>query len=370
MNILILNWKDITHPQKGGAEIIAHFFAERLAKDGHRVTFFCQQYPNCKAKETIDGVHIVRSGNKLTMFFHAFRHYISLKTKPDIVLEMINTIGWQTPLYVPKQKRVAYLNQLAKEVWRYEFPFPVAVIGYVFEYLQYITYKTTRFLCYSNSTKVDLISYGIPRNNIQVFPLGLDHAKYYPKGKKSVRPLFVFVARLVKMKQANLCIKAIHKLYRKYPDLKLVISGNGPEESSLKSLVTKLHLDQNVDFLSKNNFHIRSNVDDPKVDYMRKAWALLLPSIKEGWGMVVTEAAACGTPAIVSNVTGLTDSVKHNESGIIIKKCTVEQIAASIKKLLDDKKLRNNLSKGAIRWAEQYNWDSSYSTFSKLLLSK
>lgn len=368
MNILILNWKDITHPQKGGAEVIAHFFAERLVKDHHQVTFLCQKYSDCKINETIDGVNIVRKGNKLTMFFYAFIYYTSLKTKPDVVLEMINTIGWQTPLYVPKKKRVAYLNQLAKEVWWYEFPLPIAILGYLFERLQYAIYKSTKFLCYSNSTRDDLISYGIPKKNVHIFPLGLDHKKYFPKGNKSLKPLFVFVARLVKMKQADLCIKAVHKLHNKYPNLKLVISGNGPEENNLKSLVTSLKLEKNVEFLSKNNFHIRSNRNDPKVEYMRKAWALLLPSIKEGWGMVVTEAAACGTPAIVSNVSGLKDSVKNNESGIIIKQCTVDQIAAAMEKIASNKKLRTDLSKGALHWAERYNWQRSYSAFSKLLL--
>src|SRR5579859_7583831 len=101
MNILILNWKDIKNPEVGGAEIIAFELARRLAKENHKVTFFTRKFANCLEEEVLDNVKIIRKGNKFNVYIYAFLYYISLKQKPDRVVEMINTVCWQTPLYVP-----------------------------------------------------------------------------------------------------------------------------------------------------------------------------------------------------------------------------------------------------------------------------
>ena len=368
MHILILNWKDIKNPAKGGAEVIAFEFASRLVKKGHKVTFFSRDFPGALKEEDINGVHVVRRGNMLTVYFEAFFYYKSLRIKPDRVIDMVNTICWQTPLYVPKDKRVFYVNQLAQEVFFYELPKPLSWIMYSLEWLEYITYKNTKALCYSKSTKNDLISFGIPEKNISIFPMGLDHSRYKPFGKKNENPLFVFVARLVHMKRADLCIKAIALLKKNYPTIKLAIIGNGPEENNLIDLTRKLHLENNVILVNKNNFFLSKKSHDIKIDYMRKSWALLLPSVKEGWGMVVTEAAACGTPAIVSDVTGLRDSVVANKTGIILSSNpTKESLAEAIEKMMD-KNIRESYSENAIVWSKNFDWDQSFKKFYQLIL--
>lgn len=370
MEILILNWKDIKNPDVGGAEIIAFEFARRLVKEGHKVTFFSRGFKNCLEDEKIDGVDIVRKGNKFSVYFHAYRFYKNSKKKPDIVIDMINTICWQTPLYIPKKKRIAYLNQLAKEVFLYEFPWPLSWISYVLERFEYKTYRNDRFICYSKSTKEDLISFGIPDKNIALFPLGLDHNRYSKGNKKSEKPLFIFVARLVKMKKAALCVEAMNKVIEKYPEAKMAIIGYGPEEKKVCSLIEKLNLNNNVFLVNKDNFFIDKNVKDVKVKLMKEAWALLLPSVKEGWGMVVTEAAACGTLSIVSNITGLKDSVINNETGIILSKNpSILELSNSIVKIIEDNNLRKKLEKGAIKWSNNFNWDKSYQEFKKIILN-
>lgn len=368
MDVLILNWKDIKNPHVGGAEVIAFEFARRLIQEGNTVTYFCRTFPNCLAEEIIDGIKIVRRGGTYTVFIHAYFYYKNLQQKPNKVIEMINTIGWQTPLYVPQEKRIAYLNQLAREVWFYEFPFPLSSLGFIFEQFQYISYSSTKFLCYSNSTKKDLISVGIKQKNISVFPLGLDHKRYQP-GKKSKIPLFVFVARLVRMKRADICIEATKTVLKKYPGTKLAIIGNGPDEDRLKRLVQKNSLEENVIFVDKNNFHIQKKSSDVKVAYMQQAWALVLPSVKEGWGMVVTEAAACGTPSIVSNVSGLRDSVIPERTGVILSKIPSEaEIEKAMRLLIEDNTFRKKISKEAITWSKKFNWEKSYTIFKKYVI--
>lgn len=370
MDILILNWKDVKNPEAGGAEIIAFEFARRLAKEGHNVTFFSRAFNGCLKEEIIDGVKIIRRGNKLSVYFRAFIYYKNLRKKPQRVIDMVNTICWQTPLYVGKKNRIAYVNQLAKEVLFYEFTWPLSFIVYFLERFEYFTYKDTKFICYSRSTKQDLASFGIKEENINTFPLGVDHVRYEKISKKSDVPLLVFVARLVKMKRAELCIRAMKTVIDKHPKATLYIFGNGPDERRLQELVVDGNLEKNVKFINKNNFFIDKNIKDLKVKIMQEAWALLLPSVKEGWGMVVTEAGACGTPAIVSNVTGLRDSVLDGKTGIILSKNPSENdLTRAIINLIEDQQLRENLSREAYQYSQEFNWDKSYKAFKKLVLT-
>lgn len=369
MKILILNWKDVKNPEVGGAEIIAFGFARRLVKDGHSITFFARKFKNCKSEEIIDGVKVVRRGGKLTVYLHAFFYYLSLRPKPDRVIDMVNTICWQTPLYVPYKKRFFYVNQLAKEVLFYEMAWPFSSIFYLIERLEYIFYSNTKTICYSKSTKEDLVSFGIKPSKISLFPMGLDHTRYKP-GSKSKDPLFVFVARLVRMKRADLCIKAFKFVIEKYPKAKLAIIGNGPDEKRLEELVKSEKLQDQVIFVNKNNFFIDKNKEDIKVKLIQEAWAHLLPSVKEGWGMVVTEAAACATPSIVSDVTGLRDSVLGGKTGLVLSSNpNPEELSNAIIEIIENKRMRERMSKESVKWSMNFNWDKSYGEFKRIILA-
>ena len=367
MDILILNWKDIKHPQTGGAEIIVYELAKRLVKDGHNVTWFCRSFPQATPEENIDGIRIIRRGNLVTMYLLAPIFYWSEKEKPDLVIDCSNTIYWQTPIWAWRSRKVAYLNQLAKEVFWYEYPPIVSHLGWLIERLQYLTYLNISFLCYANSTKQDLISTGIPAGNINVFPLGLDHSRYHP-GAKSSTPLFISVSRLVKMKRTDLAIRAIDIVRRSYPKVKLVIVGTGYDRSRLQKLRDNLHLESQVEFADENVWFFKKNNRDIKLKLMQQAWALIFPSVKEGWGMTVTECAACGTPAVVSDVTGLRDSVLNDKTGIILSSNpSSEEIAESMIKIIKDEKLRDAFYTNCLNWADKFDWDKSFSRFHKLI---
>lgn len=367
MNILILNWKDILHPQVGGAEIIVYELAKRLVKDGHQVTWFCRSFKGGQALETIDGFQVIRRGNLLTMYFYAVLFYWSKPFKPDLVIDVSNTIYWQTPLWAWGSKKAAYLNQLAQDVFYYEYPRIISRLGIFFEKLQYLTYHHTPFLCYAKSTKEDLVSVGIPRSNIQVFSLGIDHSRYYP-GKKSSTPLFICVNRLVRMKRTDLAIRAMAIVHPAFPKAKLVIIGTGYDRSRLEKLRDDLRLHSSVVFTDKNTWFFAKNPKDAKVKLMQQAWALVFPSVKEGWGMTVTECAACQTPAIVAGVSGLKDSVVRNLTGIILSpNPPPEEIADAMINLTKNSKYRDKLSKQAGVYAQKFSWDKSYREFANII---
>ena len=101
---------------------------------------------------------------------------------------------------------------------------------------------------------------------------------------------------------------------------------------------------------------------------MQQAWALVFPSVKEGWGMTVTECAACKTPAIVSGVSGLKDSVVNNQTGIILSSNPPpEEIANAMISLINNSKLRDKLSKQASLYSRKFSWDKSYKEFANII---
>lgn len=369
MNILILNWKDIKHPQVGGAEIIVYELARRLVKNKHDVTWLCRSFKGAKSKEDIEGIKIIRRGNLLSVYLHAPYYYYSLKDKPNLVIDMSNTIYWQTPLWVKYSKKLAYLNQLAQEVFDYEYSKPVAFFGKLIERLQYLTYKKIPFACYSKSTKEDLSKVGISSTDIHLFSLGLDHTRYV-LGEKSETPIFLCVSRLVRMKRTDLAIQAMKYVIQKYPEVKLYIVGYGYERKRLQELTKELGLEKSILFVDENILFFGKNIKDEKVKLMQKAWALIFPSVKEGWGMTVTECAACATPAIVSNVTGLRDSVVKNKTGIILSKNpSAKDISDAMMMIIENKSLRNDLGKNCIAWAKGFSWDKSFKEFQNIIES-
>lgn len=369
MDILILNWRDVKNPEGGGAEIILYELARRLVKKNNSVTWFCSSFKNSLKEEIQDGIKIVRSGNKYSVFFHAFQYYRKLKVKPDRVIDCINTACWQTSMYVEQKRRILYANQAARKVFFYEYPFPFSLLAYLIEPLQYLTYKNTNVICYSNSIKKDLESFGLDKKNIHTFPLGIDHSRYFPK-KKSILPTFIFVARFVRNKRPERCVASMIGVVKKYPEAKLYLVGYGKEEDNLKAQIAKLKLIKNVFIVNKNNVFLESDMRDEKVRLMQEAWALLLPSVKEGWGMVVTEAAACATPSIVSNVTGLKDSVIHNKTGIILSKDpSPEEIADAMISLIENKE-RKKFYENSIKWSKNFSWSKSFDNFKKYLLKR
>lgn len=367
MDILILNWKDIKNPDVGGAEIILLELARRLVNNGHTVTWFSRAFTHCQASEIIDGINVIRRGSKYTVYWEAYRYYSRLTKKPDRVLDCINTICWQTPLYIPKKKRIAYVNQLAREVFFYELPPIIAHLSYLLEPLEYMSYKNTRFVCYAKSVKQDITKFGVNSNQIKIFPIGLDHSRYKP-AKKSIDPLFVFVARLANMKRPEACIEAMSLVTRQYKNAKLAIIGYGPLENYLAKKIQSLGLSANVFLVNKDNLFFSENKKDMKVKLMQQAWALLLPSVKEGWGMVVTEAAACGTPSIVTHVTGLVDSVQDEKTGLVIPDpFSSKSLASAMHRIISDTPLRIRLSQNAEHFAHTFSWDKSYMEFLKII---
>jgi len=359
MKILWFNWRDIKNPEAGGAEVFTHEIAKRLVKKGHSVTLFTSSFKNCKKEEVLDGVKIVRDGGKLSVYSKAKEYYkkIFSEQKFDLVIDEINTRPFLTPKFVNKEKIVALIHQLAREYWWYETFFPVNFIGYYWLENKWLkNYTNIPTITVSQSTKKDLIELGFKKVFVVSEGISFKPLKEIPK--KEDKPTIIYLGRLKKAKRPDLAVKAFCIVKKKIADAKLWIVGDGYFRKYLEKIACK-----GVKFFG----HVSER---EKIKMLSKAWILVNPSVREGWGINVIEANACGTLAIAYDVPGLRDSIIHNKTGLLVRENgNVEKLAEAIIKVLEDEKLRKRLSKNALKYSKKFSWDKSAREFEKIIKS-
>jgi glycosyltransferase involved in cell wall biosynthesis len=356
MRILILNWRCPKHPRAGGAEFLTHEVAKRLVAGGHEVEWFSAAFPGSEPEECLDGVHVVRGGRQWTVHLHAFRRYFrQLRPRFDVVIDEVNTIPFFTPLWADIPV-VMLIYQLAREVWWYESPFPLSLLGFMLEPLYLRVYRRKPVFTESTSTLLDLQRVGLT-GPITVLPVGIDDSAYVLR-PKTLSPNFLYVGRLAPSKRVGHIIRGFDIFRRIVPHARLWLIGDGPSRHgrALRRLVMNLGLENSVDFLGRV-----SQVE--KCERMAQAHALLMASVREGWGLVVTEANACGTPAIVYDVPGLRDAVIHEETGLVVLPAP-DKLADGMLRLWTDSFLYQRLADNARASSKRFSLNETAATLS------
>jgi glycosyltransferase involved in cell wall biosynthesis len=360
LKILIFNWRDIKNPAAGGAEVFTHEVAKRLAQKGHEITLFTSEFPGCKKEETIDGVKIVRAGGKYTVYLKAREYYKERfsKEKFDIVIDEINTIPFFTPKFVNRGEKVfALIHQLAREYWLYETPFPVKYVGYyILEDRWLKNYVNMPTITVSNSTEADLKTLGFKQ--VYKVPEGLSFKPLDTIPEKEEEPTIIYLGRLTKAKRPDHAIKAFKIVKRQIPNAKLWIVGDG----YLRKKLEKIDI-EGVKFFGKVN-------EQEKIKLLSRAWILVNPSVREGFGLNVIEANACGTPAIAYNVPGLRDSIINGKTGLLVENGNIEKLANTIIKILEDEIYRKILCVNALEYAKNFSWDITAQGFEEFLKNR
>jgi glycosyltransferase involved in cell wall biosynthesis len=353
--ILIVNWRDIKDPEAGGAEVHLHEISKRFVTRGHSVTLLTSAFKGSPAEEEVDGVRIVRRGGKFTFNFcvpGAVRGLLA-REQFDIVIDDINKIPFYTPVYV-KRPLLALAHHLFAHTIFLETILPFALYVYMGELLIPAVYRRTRFVVVSESTKEDLVRRGIPRDNIEIVYNAVDHTKYTPAASSTSPsvPLVGYVGRIKRYKRVDCVLEALKIVAKTIPDVRLVLAGSGDCLPSLVSLAERLGIKDRVDFMGFVS-------EQEKIDMLRKTQVVVNPSSKEGWGVTVIEANACGAPVIASDVPGLRDAVVDGKTGFLVPYGDIDGFASRITQVLKDDSLRSTLSRQAIDWAKRFNWDDS-----------
>ena len=359
MNILMFMWRDIKNPASGGAGRATHELCKRWVKKGHHVTIFTSSFHNGKDHEVVDGYEIIRKGSLFSHYYYAPLYYKKyFKGKYHAVIDQINTIPYFTPFYVKEAAIIVYIHQLCREIWFYEMPLPVSLFGYLLEPFYLKVYKKYPTITVSESTKQNLLSLNF--SNISLASNAIDFEPSATFANKENEPTIIFVGRLTKSKRPHHLIKAINLLKNDIPNIKLWIVGEGYFKKHLIMMTKKFKLENNTVF-----FGWLSPV--AKIELLKKAHCICVPSVREGWGLIVLEANAVGTPAVVYDVPGLKDAVHNGFNGLLTTKNTPQSMANTLVKFFNDKKLIKNLSENALCSSRRFNWDVSAEKFLEIL---
>ena len=349
LRIAVVNWQCRDNPLAGGAEIHLHEIFGRLAAAGHEVVLLCGGWPGCPPRATLDGIEVHRVGTRQTFPFLARRywHRHLVQRAFDVVVEDINKVPLFTPTWrLPKLVGLVphlfggtafqeLAAPLATAVWLAEKPIPWFYRGHAFEAI-------------SESTKEDLVQRGIAAERIRVIFPGIDSQHYTPApAQRADRPVFAYLGRLKKYKGVDLVLRAFAAC--EVPEATLEVAGAGEFRAELERLAETLGVASRVRFLGRID-------ETEKCALLRRAWATVFASPKEGWGITNLEAAASGTPVIASNSPGIRESVKHDETGFLVPHGDVAAMAACMRRLSGERTLVEHLGANARRFAEGFTW--------------
>lgn len=346
MRILFLNRRDVANPDGGGAEIYTHEIARGLVgKYGCEVTVFSSRFSGSPAEEMIDGVKYLRQGNEATVHLWGFAYAVKNRAKFDIIIDEFNGVGFFT-FFLPDS--ILLIHQMYKEFW-FRALGAIGVFPCFAESLLLRLYRRKRTITVSGSTREDLIKLGFRGINIV-----MNAIKYMPPDtppKRSGPPVLAFLGRLKSTKRPEDAIMIWREVKKKMPDVKLIIIGRGREEDKLKKSAKNL---DGVTFYGWVG-------EEEKFSLLRQAHLLLVPSVREGFGINVIEAAAAGTPSIGYNVPGLRDSIRNGETGYLVS--SAEEGASRIVELLNDQNLYERMALACLRYAKEFDWDKRVEEF-------
>ncbi|MGI9005784.1 MAG: glycosyltransferase [Streptosporangiaceae bacterium] len=172
LRILAYNWRDLAHPRAGGAEVYLQSVAREWVRCGHEVTIFCAAVDGRPARELAEGVEVIRRGGRLGVYREARRYWRREGDGQfDLVVDCVNTRPFLCPRFVGNVPIVAVVHQVAREVWRYETPWPISVLGrYLLEPAWLRAYRDVPVVTVSESSRASLADYGLRR--VTVVPEG------------------------------------------------------------------------------------------------------------------------------------------------------------------------------------------------------
>lgn len=355
MRILLVNWQDRENPHAGGAELHLFELFGRLAAKGHRVHLVCSGWAGAARAAQVGGLSVERHGG---------RHSFALLGRPavrraltrenwDVVVEDINKL----PLFLATLTHLPFCGivpHLFGTTAFQEAAWPMAAMVALAERPIPRLYRRAGFHAISESTRDDLVARGVPPERIRVIHPGIDAASYTPAAglDRTQPPTFLYVGRLKRYKGVEVALRALALVRRDRPDLTLDIVGTGDDAARMRELAGTLGITGAVRF---HGFVSEAS----KRERFRTATANLFPSRKEGWGLTVMEAAACGTPSLASDSPGLRDSVRDGVTGYLVPHGDPAALAERMRQLADDPALVARLGLAARAHAEVWSWDDA-----------
>jgi len=344
----VLAWRDLDDPDAGGSEVHADHFMRRWASAGlditHR-TSFAQGLPATAERH---GYHVVRRGSRYSVFPRAVARELKERSEYDALVEIWNGVPWLSPLWCRKP-RITFLHHVHGPMWDQLLPKPFAFMGRAVEArMAPPFYRRTLTLTPSDATRDELLHLGFKPERVVAVNNGVDEV-FQPGGARTTMPTVVSVGRRAPVKRQDHLIDEAVVAKRMVPDLQLVIVGEGPLKPVLEAGIEQHRAHDWITLAGKASH-------DDLLSLYRRSWLVTSASLAEGWGLTLTEAAACGTPAVATDVNGHHSSVVDGVTGVLVP---LERLGDTIADVLLDHPRRQALADAALARARTLTWEAS-----------
>ncbi|MFD3659710.1 glycosyltransferase family 4 protein [Streptomyces sp. NPDC058659] len=338
--ITFLARRDLANQAAGGSELLIDRIADGLTVDGHEVTLVCG------GPAAARDYRVVSAGGDASHFPRAKATFAREVGTCDLLVEVCNGMPYLAPLW-HRGATLCLVNHVHTDLWRMRYPGPAARLGRRLEHWALTgIHRDNLMVAVSESTASELRAIGVAADRIRIVNNGVEEpGPLLPEAKE---PLFLAVGRLVEYKRVDLLLRLWERV-RPVTGGRLVIVGDGPERERLEGMAGP-----SVTFAGRVS-------EAEKHRLMCEAWLLLHPSLVEGWGLVVTEAAARATPAIGFDIPGLRDSIEDGETGVLARGESSFAAAWCALSLSADR--RAAMGRAAAQRAERFRWNVTVRQF-------
>ncbi|RZS44772.1 glycosyltransferase involved in cell wall biosynthesis [Herbihabitans rhizosphaerae] len=354
--VLLVNWRDTRHPEGGGSERYVERMAEGLARRGYQVAIQCAAHDRAPRLETVDGVRFRRAGNKFTVYLHAL---VAIAfARADLVVDVQNGMPFFARL-VARCPVLILVHHLHEQQWYSAFGRRLGRLGWWIEStLAPRLFRNCRYVTVSDVTRRELADLGVESSRVNVVCNGVEPPPP-TQAAPAAEPTLVLVSRLVPHKQIEHAIDAVVALAPHWPDLRLEVVGEGPwypvlaEYASRRGVADRVRLHGWM-------------TEQAKHETLARAWVHLCPSAKEGWGIVIMEAAGHGVPSVAyRSAGGVAESIVDNRTGLLAN--GFHDFVAKIEVLLADAERRTAMGEAGRRRAATFDWETSLDEFEHLV---
>ena len=340
-------WRDLDDPEAGGSELHADEIFSRWAGAGLDIVHRTSTRGRSREFDR-HGCHVVQRGGRLGVFARVpARQLLRRRPADTATIEIWNGMPWFGPLWAPR-RRVVWLHHVHAEMWDAALRWPLNIVGRTIECrVAPRLYRRNRIATLSESSAREITALGIPTEMVTIIPPGV-HERFVPApDRRSTHPVIVVVGRLSPVKRHVEVLGSLRRLHDRVPEVEVRIAGDGPSREAIQRWVADHDAADWVTLLGRVG-------DDHLVEEYQRAWVVVSGSHAEGWGMSLTEGAACGTPSVATDIPGHRDAVSHDVSGVLVD--DVGNLGTAVERLLEDEPLRRRLGRAALERARALSW--------------
>ncbi|MEI5673828.1 MULTISPECIES: glycosyltransferase family 4 protein [unclassified Nocardioides] len=357
MRVVFLTWRDSTHPDGGGSEVFVEEVARELHRRGHEVTIRCARSDGATAEADLDGVRLLRAGGRLTVYPRALGWLVRHRRRVDVVVDVINGLPFGAPL-VRRRGVVGLVHHVHRRQWQIIYPDVRGRFGWFVERrLTPALYRRTPILTVSDASRDDLVAIGFDRAMLTVARNGVGGSPV--DADRSPTPRISVLARLVPHKQVEHAFAVVERLLADYPDLHLDVIGDGWWRPDLEAALARHGVADHVTL----HGHLPASTRDR---LLAQSWLMLLPSVKEGWGLAVMEAAVQGTPTVAyREAGGVAEAVADGLTGELAD--DLDDLVARTSALLNDHDRRRAMGTRAVERSATFTWTATADVVEEVL---